>query len=267
MLGSGVSVASPTATVTTRPRRSMSRLTPRPTSRAASAMARATSLVRAASGGTRRRYRLLRRLSWLFFRPCVLPCTFSIGYRPSRTTVKLAMAGWSCDSSVRHERDSLATMRRALPAALVMLLTVATGWAQPDQSGAASQSSMTGAGPGSAAVPAAGIAGSVVSGITCVRAGALATALGDVVPAAGGVLTWRGAEVVATFFLGAADALVRRSQDGGADDSALSAPPLLTTAGDQNDPSDWLLPLDAVQLLGVTATPLAGQVFLGLPTG
>jgi len=158
-------------------------------------------------------------------------------------------------------------MRRALPAALVMLLTVATGWAQPDQSGAASQSSMTGAGPGSAAVPAAGIAGSVVSGITYVRAGALATALGDVVTAAGGVLTWRGAEVVATFFLGAADALVRRSQDGGADDSALSAPPLLTTAGDQNDPSDWLLPLDAVQLLGVTATPLAGQVFLGLPTG
>jgi len=53
--GSGVSAASPTATVTTRPRLSMSTLTPRPSSTVRSAIARARSAVTGASGGTRRR--------------------------------------------------------------------------------------------------------------------------------------------------------------------------------------------------------------------
>jgi hypothetical protein len=71
--GRGVSAASPTATVTTRPRLSISTLTPRPSSTVSSAMARARSAVTAASGGTRRRYRLDSRLSWWFLSPCVLP--------------------------------------------------------------------------------------------------------------------------------------------------------------------------------------------------
>ena len=54
-LVTGVSAASPTATVITRPRRSISRQTPRPSSAVSSPMARASSAVVAAPGGTRLR--------------------------------------------------------------------------------------------------------------------------------------------------------------------------------------------------------------------
>ena len=53
--GSGVSAASPAATVVTRPRRSISTDTGRPMSSASSPIARASSAVTACSGGTRRR--------------------------------------------------------------------------------------------------------------------------------------------------------------------------------------------------------------------
>jgi hypothetical protein len=114
---------------------------------------------------------------------------------------------------------------------------------------------------------AGAIGGHLIAGVTYLDAGALATALGDVVTAAGGVLTWRGAAGVATLFLGSADALLQRPLTGGPDDWALSAPPLLTSAGAASDPSAWLLPLDAVQLLGVTATALGDQVYLQFPDG
>jgi len=107
----------------------------------------------------------------------------------------------------------------------------------------------------------------VVDGVTFVAAGALGTALGDVVTTAGGVLTWRGSEGVATFFLGSADALLQRPGDGGPDDWALAAPPLLAPGGSQADVGDWLLPLDAVQLVGVAAGWIDGQVYLHLPKG
>jgi len=71
--GTGVSAASPTDTVTTRPRRSNSSATLRPMSTLSSATARATSKLTAAVGGIFRRYRLERRLTWLFLSPERLP--------------------------------------------------------------------------------------------------------------------------------------------------------------------------------------------------
>ncbi len=93
------------------------------------------------------------------------------------------------------------------------------------------------------------VPGALVGGATYVEAAALAAALGDVVTSAGDALTWRGASGVATFFSGSSEALLQRPGDGGPSEWALSAPVVLRgspTAG-------WLLPLDAVQLLGLTA--------------
>src|SRR5690606_2451403 len=67
------------------------------------------------------------------------------------------------------------------------------------------------------------VRGLALRGAEYVDAASLAAALGDVVTAGGDSLTWRGAEGVATFFAGSADALLQRPGDGGADDWALSA--------------------------------------------
>src|SRR5690606_32993986 len=169
--------------------------------------------------------------------------------------------------SVRHVRDSLATMRTrsALERrwivrfmtgpVLMVLLAGVVGHSQPG--GLSSPEP-----PGAVTVP-----GRVVDGVTFVAAGALGVALGDVVTTAGDVLTWRGSEGVATFFLGSADALLQRPRNGGPDERALSAPPLLVPGGSQDDVGDWLLPLDAVQLVGVAADWVGGLVYLRLPGG
>lgn len=149
-------------------------------------------------------------------------------------------------------------MRKSLLAALVVLLAAPAGLARDGTAGETIVRET---------IASAVIAGVEVDGVTYVDAGALAGALGDVVTAAGGVLTWRGTEGVATFFLGSADALLQRPQDGGPDDWALAAPPLLSEGGVVVDPFEWLLPLDAVQLLGVATTALGEQVYLQLPGG
>lgn len=124
--------------------------------------------------------------------------------------------------------------------------------------------------------------GLVLSGVEYVDAAALALTLGDVVTANGGILTWRGAEGVVTFFAGSADALLQRPGDGGADDWSLSAPvetgvaefragsEAPTGAGPAVVPgaaAGWALPLDAVQLLGVAFELTPGGVLLHGPSG
>lgn len=156
--------------------------------------------------------------------------------------------------------------RLLLLSVLVALLGAPAVVAQSDPTGPAAAGG-PGAPSSAATTSSHAIAGEVVSGVTHVDAGALAAALGDVVTAAGGVLTWSGTEGVATFFLGSADALMQRPQDGGADEWALSAPPLLRSPGTPTNPSDWLLPIDAVQLLGVAASVLGDRVFVHLPDG
>lgn len=111
------------------------------------------------------------------------------------------------------------------------------------------------------------VPGRVVDGVTFVAAGPLATVLGDVVTAAGGVLTWRGSEGVATFFIGSSDALLQRPQNGGPDDWALSTRVQLVTGGSQDLVGDWLLPLDAVQLVGVATRWVGDLVTLHTPSG
>ncbi|HLU82882.1 MAG TPA: hypothetical protein VKZ43_05725 [Trueperaceae bacterium] len=151
---------------------------------------------------------------------------------------------------------------------LVLLSLTTLVHAQADGAGApqaAGQNAVGATEPGHG-VPI--IAGTEIAGVTYVDAGGLASALGDVVTAAGGVLTWRGDQGVATFFLGSADALLQQPLTGGPDDWALSAPPLLKAGSSGVDPAGWLLPLDAVQLLGVAATQLDEQVYsLHLPSG
>lgn len=95
------------------------------------------------------------------------------------------------------------------------------------------------------------VAGAVRGGVTYVEAASLALALGDLVTAAGGTLTWRGAEGVVTFFAGSAEALLQRPLDGGPAEWSLSAPVLVEGGG--SGAAGWLLPVDAVQLLGVAA--------------
>lgn len=166
-------------------------------------------------------------------------------------------------------------MRRGPLLTLVLLLPLlaagGSGLAQPGQPGGADTGGAGTAGAGAmSANPRPGtpqITGAEIAGVTYVDAGALATALGDVVRAAGGVLTWRGSEGVATFFLGSADALLQKPLTGGPDDWALSAPPLLKAGSSGAEASGWLLPLDAVQLLGVAASEVAEQVYLHLPGG
>ena len=159
-------------------------------------------------------------------------------------------------------RVSLAT---ALVLLLVLLFASSSGLAQQGQSGAPDTHDAAAAEAADRAAPT--IAGAQLAGVTYVAAGALASALGDVVTAAGGVLTWRGDQGVATFFLGSADALLQMPLTGGPDDWALSAPPLVRAGSTGAEPSDWLLPLDAVQLIGVAATQDGEQVYLHLPGG
>jgi hypothetical protein len=156
-------------------------------------------------------------------------------------------------------------MRTVLLAALAVLIAGSATAGPPGATPA--NAGPPAAVPANVGAPAASITGRVIAGVTYVDAGALATALGDVVTAAGGVLTWRGAAGVATLFLGSADALVQRPLDGGPDEWALSAPPLLSQGGSAADPSAWLLPLDAVQLLGVIALAEGELVSLQLPGG
>lgn len=116
------------------------------------------------------------------------------------------------------------------------------------------------------------------AGVRYVEAASLAVVLGDVVTAAGDVLTWRGAEGVATFFLGSSQALLQSPGSGGPDEWTLSAP-VRRASGDEladlapqvsSPVSGWLLPLDAVQLLGVaaeTAGAAGVSTVLHLPGG
>ncbi len=114
------------------------------------------------------------------------------------------------------------------------------------------------------------VTGAVRGGVTYVAAASLAVALGDVVTSDGATLTWRGAEGVATFFAGSADALLQRPGDGGPAEWALSAPVLREAgsgAGGDGGAAGWLLPLDAVQLLGVAAEEGPGGTALYGPGG
>ena len=109
-------------------------------------------------------------------------------------------------------------------------------------------------------VPA--VYGVVLQGTTYLDAASLRIALGDLVSEGGGILTWRGAQGVVTFFAGSADALLQTPGNAGPDDWALSAPVLADMAPlatqDPGAPAllgaagaGWVIPLDAVQLLGV----------------
>ena len=113
------------------------------------------------------------------------------------------------------------------------------------------------------------VTGALRGGVTYVEASSLSVALGHVVTADGGTLTWRGGEGVATFFAGSADALLQRPGDGGPSEWALSAPVVLErgAAGAAPGPAGWLLPLDAVQLLGVAAEERPGGAVLIGPGG
>src|SRR5690606_28080499 len=92
--------------------------------------------------------------------------------------------------------DSLATMPISSSTTLLLLLVLLSlttlVHAQADGAGApqaAGQNAVGATEPGHG-VPI--IAGTEIAGVTYVDAGGLASALGDVVTAAGGVLTWRG---------------------------------------------------------------------------
>src|SRR5690554_6765793 len=146
---------------------------------------------------------------------------------------------WS-DSSRSPHRDSLPAMR-ALAVALVLCL----------------------AAPAAAQRP---VAGAERGGATYVEARSLAVAFGDVVTAAGDTLAWRGAEGVVTFFAGSAEALLQRPGDGGPSEWALSAPVARDPAADAAG-GGWLLPLDAVQLLGVATVEGPDGPVLHAPNG
>lgn len=108
------------------------------------------------------------------------------------------------------------------------------------------------------------VTGTISAGVTYVEARSLAVALGDVVTVAGGTLTWRGEEGVATFFSGSSVALLQRPADAGPTEWPLSA---AVRAGDGSGADGWFLPLDAVQILGVAAEETAGEVLLHSPSG
>lgn len=122
----------------------------------------------------------------------------------------------------------------------------------------------------------AGVLGLDVAGTRYVEAASLAVVLGDVVTAAGEVLTWRGPKGVVTFFLGSPQALLQAPGSGGPDEWTLSAPVRRAApeelAGLARPPpasqvAGWLLPLDAVQLLGVMAEADGTETTLRLPGG
>jgi len=96
------------------------------------------------------------------------------------------------------------------------------------------------------------VAGIERFGAPYVEAHGLALQLGDVVTVMDGVLTWRGSEGVATFFLGTAEALTQRPGDGGPSEWALSAPVVV-------EGGSWYLPLDALQLLGVAVEEIPAE--------
>jgi len=111
------------------------------------------------------------------------------------------------------------------------------------------------------------VAGVERGGATYVEARSLAVALGDVVTAAGDTLTWRGAEGVVTFFAGSAEALLQRPGDGGPSEWALAAPVARDPAAMDAAGGGWLLPLDAVQLLGVATVEGPDGPVLHAPNG
>lgn len=111
-------------------------------------------------------------------------------------------------------------------------------------------------------------------GVRYVEAASLALAMGDVATVDGDVLTWRGAEGIATFFFGSSQALLQAPGSGGPDEWSLSAPVLragaaelarLATPPPEHAAAGWLLPLDAVQLLGVATDNAGGLTLLHLP--
>jgi hypothetical protein len=108
------------------------------------------------------------------------------------------------------------------------------------------------------------VEGEVRGGAVYVDAASLAVALGHVVTSDGPTLTWRGPEGVVTFFGGSSEVLLQRPGDGGPQEWSLAAP---AVAGPGGGAAGWLLPLDAVQLLGVAAEETPDGAALHGPGG
>ncbi len=150
------------------------------------------------------------------------------------------------------------------------ILTPVTRFSRPLLAGlAALLSLLVGAAEGQGAV-----LGWDEPGVRYVEAASLAVAMGDVATVDGDVLTWRGAEGIATFFLGSSQALLQAPGSGGPDEWSLSAPVLRARAAElarlamsppEHAAAGWLLPLDAVQLLGVATDNAGGLTLLHLP--
>lgn len=174
------------------------------------------------------------------------------------------------DSSARRPRVSLAGMPSG-PRQLTPLRTAISFTAALLLQLAASALAQTGPQP---AQPGAQVLAWESAGALYVEAASLAVALGDVVTATGDALTWRGADGVATYFLGSSHALLQAPGSGGPDEWALSAPVLklepdelsrLAAPPPPAPAAGWLLPLDAVQLLGV-ATVVAQSMPAATPS-
>jgi len=95
-----------------------------------------------------------------------------------------------------------------------------------------------------AAASAASVAGMRVGGVTYAAAEDVARALGDIVAAGEGSLTWRSGTGTLTVFQGSPDALFQPAGAAEAQTIGLSAPALLRGGR-------WWLPLDALDTLGV----------------
>lgn len=113
-------------------------------------------------------------------------------------------------------------------------------------------------------------------GVRYVEAASLAVSMGDVATVDGEVLTWRGVQGVVTFFLGSSVALLQAPGSGGPDEHSLSATVRTIQASElarlsmqlpDHPAAGWLLPLDAVQLLGVANDEVGGLSLLHLPNG
>lgn len=91
-----------------------------------------------------------------------------------------------------------------------------------------------------------------------VEAGALARALGVVATASDGVLTWRGATGLVTFFAGSSDVLAQAPGAAAPTDVSLPTPVVREADG-------WYLPLAALPLLGLEPPGEARPALLTLP--
>lgn len=96
----------------------------------------------------------------------------------------------------------------------------------------------------SAGAVAASVPGMRIGGVAYAPADAVARALGDIVAAGEGSLTWRSAAGTLTVFEGSPDALWQARDATGPESIGLSAP-VVVRAG------RWWLPLDALDTLGI----------------